>query len=176
MKKLLALILVAGSASVCHAQLMSTNTSQQEVPPNSDSATYVTASSDTLSLSGTVLTVTSGSFFNLFGQPTTIAVEDGPPGMPGTVLFTLSDSGSAGYVFPEGGGLYFGTFTGAGSLTPSEVTDLNNGDLFVNISTTTESSMNGEVRGQITSVPEPATMTLMGVGALAWLAKRRQKA
>jgi len=169
-------MIVAGSASFCQAQITANLTSQQEVPPDSDSTTYSTTASASFSLVGTILTTTSGSFFNLFGQPVEISVDDGAPGTAGTVLFDLTDSGSGDYVFPTGGGLYVGAFSGSGSLTTQELTDLNNGDLYVNITTTTQSSPGGEVRGQITVAPEPATMTLMAMGSLAWLAKRRKSA
>jgi len=71
------------------------------------------------------------------------------------------------------GGLIDGSFAGSGTLTSQQVTDLNNGDLYVNLQTS--AMPQGEVRGQITAVPEPGSMTLMCAGSLTWLAARRKK-
>jgi hypothetical protein len=86
-------------------------------------------------------------------------------------LFTLTVDPDA---FAVGGGEYDGTFSGTTTLTSQQISDLNGGDLYANIQTATYSTP-GEIRGQITGVPEPVTMTLMGVGSMAWMAMRRKK-
>jgi hypothetical protein len=179
MKKLLTLIAVAGSLNVCHAQFYtSTLTSQQEVPvgANHDSTTYNTGAAADLSLNGSTLTVSEGVFGNLLGEPNPVSgvtIDVGLPGVQGSALFNVP----VAFEFAEGGGLFFGSFGGSVTLTGTEISELNSGDLYLNITTPTQNPITpgGEVRGQITSVPEPATMTLMGVGSMAWLAMRRKK-
>jgi cell shape-determining protein MreC len=58
-------------------------------------------------------------------------------------------------------------------LTAQQITDLNNGDLCVNLGTDTFPS--GLIRGEINEVPEPSTLALVGTGSLAWLAGVRRK-
>jgi hypothetical protein len=180
MKKLLALIAVAGSLNVCHAQnFYATLTSQQEVPlgANNDSATYSTAAAAEFVLSGDTLTVSDGVFGNLLGEPNAvngITIDVGAAGVQGTPLFDIP----VAFEFAEGGGLYFGSFSGSVTLTAPQISELNSEGLYLNIATPTENpaTPDGEVRGQIIAgVPEPATMTLMAVGSLAWLAKRRRR-
>ena len=67
-----------------------------------------------------------------------------------------------------------GTFSGSGTLTAGQITDLNNGNLYINITDPVYPS--GEIRGQIETVPEPATMALMGLGPLvgAFLLRRKK--
>jgi hypothetical protein len=173
MKKILTLVVVAGGLNVCQAQNYTADlTSTQEVPPSNISSVEGTYSFANFTLSGDTLTVTSAFYGNMVGDPTEITVNDAPPGFNASgPLFALTVDNDMTTV---SGGLVDGTFSGSGTLTSGEVTDLNNGNLYVNIDTTAVPT--GEVRGQITAVPEPATMTLMGIGSLAWLAKRRKKA
>ncbi len=175
MKKLLTLVAVAGSLNLCQAQqtYQATLSSLNEVPPNSLSTIEGTYGLGNFSLTGTTLSVTAG-FYDYSYAPTVISINDGPPTANGPILFDLNIDNDA---FPVGGGLYSGTFSGSGSLTPSEVTDLGDGDLYVNIQTAVSvgAGQPGEMRGQLQEVPEPATMSLMGVGSLAWLAMRRRK-
>jgi hypothetical protein len=49
--------------------------------------------------------------------------------------------------------------------------DLMNGNVFLQIATT--SRPGGEIRGQFTPVPEPASIAIVGMGALALIRKRR---
>jgi hypothetical protein len=65
-----------------------------------------------------------------------------------------------------------GTFSGGGGLLASQIADVQNGNLYVNITDSVFPS--GEIRGQIELVPEPATFALMGTGFLGLLAMRRQ--
>jgi len=172
MKKLLTLIAVAGSFGVCQGQnYTATLTSTQEVPANDLTSVDGTYAFGNFSLSGSTLSVTAGFYGNSVGDPTFITVNDAPPTANGPVLFDLTINNDETTV---NGGLIDGSFAGSGTLTPPQITDLQNGDLYVNLQTAAVSSP-GEVRGQITATPEPATMALMGVGSLVWMVVRRRK-
>jgi hypothetical protein len=176
MKKILTLIAVAGTCSVCHAQnYQAILTGTQEVPANNLTSTDGTYSFASFSLSGNVLSVTSAFYGNSVGAPTVITVNEQQPGFVGPQLFELNIDNDE----VNNGGFVDGTYSSsAGSetyqLTGTDLAALNDGGLYVNIATAAEP--NGEIRGQITAVPEPASLTLMGIGSLAWLAKRRKKA
>src|ERR1700733_15210338 len=172
MKKLLTLIVVVGGVNLCQAQNFSASmTSTQEVPPNNLTGTDGTYGFADFTLNGNTLSVSAAFYGNSVGDPTVITVDDAPPWFNATgPLFDLTINNDETVV---NGGLIDGSFTGSGTLTPQQVTDLNNGDLYVNLQTSTMPQ--GEVRGQITAVPEPGTMTLMCVGSLSWLAARRKK-
>jgi len=173
MKKLVALIALASSLNLCQAQTYkATFSGTQEVPPNSVTGSDGTYALANFILSGTTFTVSGGFYGYSIGIPTSITINDAPPGFNAlTPLFTLTIDPDA---FPVGGGQYDGTFSGSGTLTPGEITDLDAGDLYGNIQTVSYESP-GEVRGQISSVPdEPMTMTLMGVASLACMALRRK--
>jgi hypothetical protein len=172
MKTLLMTLGIFGSLTLARGQsYMATLTSLNEVPPNSLSTTEGTYGIGNFTLTGTTLTVTGG-FYGYSYPVTVVSLDDGPPTANGPVVFDFTIDNDA---FPVGGGFYDGTFSGSGTLTPSEVTDLNDGDLYVNIQTAVSAGAGqpGEIRGQL--VPEPATLTLMGAGSLAWLAVRRRK-
>jgi hypothetical protein len=59
------------------------------------------------------------------------------------------------------------------SITQTALDHMNNGLAYVNIHTTTFSG--GEIRGQITLVPEPTTATLLGLGVAGLVVARRRK-
>jgi len=173
MQIILTLAAVFGGIHICQAQnFTATATSDQEVPSNGNTTSQGAYGFGDFTLSGNTFTVTTGFYGNIDGDPTVITISDAPPGFNAAgPLFALTVDSDETTV---NGGLIDGTFSGSGTLTAGEITDLNNGDLYVNIATTPFPA--GEVRGQITAVPEPATMTLMAVGSLSWLAMRRKKA
>ena len=96
------------------------------------------------SLSGTTLTLTVGTYQDLLGNSTAVTVNDAAAGMNGAVIFALELNAP---------GTTTGIFTGAGTLTAQQITDLQAGNLYVNIRTSVFPS--GEIRGQITAVPTP---------------------
>jgi hypothetical protein len=188
MKKLLTLIVVGGSFGVCQAQSFTVAaTSQQELPLDSENytsldGTYAAANfTFTGNAGGGTLSTTSDGFFGYSYLPTEIDVDDafaaGANGS-GPTLFTLSVV--FGDAIPNSGGLYNGLFAGSGALDAQQVTDLENGDLYLNLQSafSQEAGQPGEVRGQINGVPDECgtmTMMLMGVGSLAWLVMQRRK-
>jgi hypothetical protein len=58
------------------------------------------------------------------------------------------------------------------TLQGSELTDLQSGLWYVNV--VTEGFPNGEIRGQLTAVPEPSTVAFILLGTCALLSKRRK--
>ncbi|MCC7435207.1 MAG: CHRD domain-containing protein [Methanoregulaceae archaeon] len=132
----------------------------QEVPPN--------ASPGFGSFTGTLDDVTgaitlTGSFSGLLA-PAVAAHIHGPalPGVNGPVILPLTVSNATS-----------GTVTGNGVFTPAQVANLLSGLNYVNIHTSTFPG--GEIRGQITAVPEPGTLAALGLGAAAFLRRRRAR-
>ena len=67
-----------------------------------------------------------------------------------------------------------GVFTSAPiTLTTAQETDLLNGKYYVNIHTATNGG--GEIRGFLVVTPEPATLSLLGIGSLALLRRSRRR-
>jgi hypothetical protein len=131
----------------------------QEVPPHNTPA-YGSAD---FTLNGTTLSVdaNTGIYTDLLGGANNVVIADGPVGMNGTTVFSLT---------LDTPGATSGTFEGSGTLTMQQITDLNAGNFYVNIRDTVFPS--GELRGQLEAVPEPSTLALAGLGALAFLTLR----
>jgi hypothetical protein len=166
MKQFLTIIGIFGSLTIAHAQsYVAELAGNQEVPPNS-SPGYGDAD---FTLSGTTLSVNAGTgtYQDLLGNSSAVTINDASPngyGYNGAVIFapSLNSPGSTS-----------GTFTGSGSLSTQQISDLNAGDLYVNLRSNVYPS--GEIRGELELVPEPSTLALLGAGALASLARRRGK-
>lgn len=171
MKTLLALsLLAAGLTSADAADLFyvaNLDTAQEAhrnddpvgPPDRSGSGTGSFTLSDTGNFSYSI------SYSGLSGNSTAAHVH-GPaaPGFDAGVLFGL-----------QGGtfGQTFGSFSGSQQLTATQIDQLNNGLLYVNIHSANFGG--GEIRGQITAVPEPSTWALMaGAGGLMLALKRRR--
>ena len=77
--------------------------------------------------------------------------------------------------FSNGLGAQSGTISGSQALTAGQIDQLNNGLWYVNIHS--GNFPGGEIRGQITAVPEPGTWALMGTAGamMAAAAIRRRK-
>lgn len=136
-----------------------------EVPPNASTAT----GSGTLSLSGTTLNY---NFGGLWTFPVTTGSINGPAnsGSTAPVLFDLGAPSFAVPNPPDPGGY---TFVGAiNNLTTPQMNDLLAGLWYVNVYSTTYPE--GEIRGQITPVPEPSAFALAGLGAGALLLLRKR--
>jgi hypothetical protein len=83
---------------------------------------------------------------------------------------------NAPVLFPFTGtfGTTAGTFDGSVSLSAQNISDLNAGLYYVNVHS--QAFGGGEIRGQITAVPEPSTIALGSVAAFGMLALRRRRA
>jgi hypothetical protein len=162
MKKIIAVLAVLCSLAISNAQTyQATLDGLQEVPPNASPAFGL----GDFTLSGTNLSVTTGTYQDLLGGATIVTIQDAPVGVigPKVFLLTLDTPGST-----------TGTFSGLGGLTAAQITDLNAGNLYVNIRSSVFPG--GELRGQILAVPEPTSLALFGIGSLVLIAKRRKKA
>jgi hypothetical protein len=162
MKKILIIFTLLGSLTVVHAQssFEANLDGLQVVPPNISPAFGL----GDFSLSGTTLSVTTGTYQDLLGTSTAVTLHDAAPGVNGPVIFLLT---------LDSPGTTIGTFSGSGALTVGQIADLDSGNLYVSIHSTVVPG--GEIRGQLEPVPEPATMALLGAGSLALLAMRRRK-
>ena len=137
----------------------------QEVPPHNTPA-YGSAdftfdsSSNTLSVDAG-----SGQYADLLAGSTTVRLQDAAPGSNGPTVFLLT---------LDSPGNTTGTFSGSGTLTAPQFNDLTAGSLYVNIADSVFPS--GEIRGQLTSVPEPTSLTaLAAVGLLSIRRPRRSR-
>ncbi|MGH7994199.1 MAG: CHRD domain-containing protein [Limisphaerales bacterium] len=145
-----------------HAQMYTAELDPfQEIPPHNTPG-YGEAN---FTLSGTTLSVDAGTgqYGSLLGGALSVVIGDAAPGANGPTVISLT---------LDTPGQTTGTFSGSGTLTAGQITDLNAGNLYVNIRDSVYPS--GEIRGQILAVPEPATITLASLGALALLAIRRK--
>lgn len=163
MKTILITVVLLGSLSLSRAQSYVANLDPfQEVPPHN---TPGYGSAD-FTLNGTTFSIDAGTglYADLLAGASTVRLQDAAVGMngPTVFLFNLDIPGNTS-----------GTFSGSGTLTAGQITDLMNGNLYVNIADSVYPS--GEIRGQIEQAPEPATVALLGAGSLVLLAVRRRK-
>ena len=125
----------------------------QEVPPHNTPA-YGSAD---FTLSGTTLSINAGTgiYNDLLAGATRVSLNDAAPGMNGPTIFTFT---------LDTPGQTSGTYEGSGTMTAGQITDLNNGNVYINISDSVYPS--GEIRGQLEAVPEPSALALLAVGSL----------
>ncbi|HEY5232587.1 MAG TPA: CHRD domain-containing protein [Verrucomicrobiae bacterium] len=166
MKKLLTLILLIGGLAGAWAQgtlqfTVNVNGSN-EVPPNGSPG----FGSGGLTLNGTDLSyLFSGSdLFEGNALPTDATI-NGPADASSNapLIFDLGAPTISPIQPPPGSGYSWqGTVN---NLTGTEISDLENGLWYVNVFTSSGDYPNGEIRGQITPVPEPSALALLGLGA-----------
>ncbi len=133
----------------------------QEVPPNASpaSGTLIGTLNDVtgaISVSGT---------YSILLAPITAAHIHGlaPAGVNAGVILPLVTTGGTS-----------GSYTGNGVFTPAQVNGVIAGLTYANFHTS--QFPGGEIRGQISAVvPEPSTMLALGVGAAAFLRRRKSR-
>ena len=162
MKKLIALGVLAASLCLSHAQIFY----QASLDPAQDGGGARSGSGvGSFTLNGNIITY--NVTFSGLSAPTIAAHIHGsaPPGVNAPVLFP----------FTGPFGTTSGTFSGTTApLTVQQISDLNAGLFYANIHTVNFGG--GEIRGQITAVPEPTTLALLSASGLLALAVRRKKA
>jgi hypothetical protein len=128
----------------------------------------LTLSGLTLSLSGTYSGLTTAMSAGHIHGP-------GAPGVNASVIYDLVGPGVLT-------GTTSGTYSGSITLTPvvtgytttsQQIADLNAGLWYLNIHDSTFPG--GEIRGQITQVPEPSSLALLGLGAGALVYRLRRR-
>jgi hypothetical protein len=135
-----------------------------------------------ITLSGTTLTFSGGTYSGLMANASAAHIHGpGLPlnqgGTPAGVLYNLGTGATPVIPLGSTAGTISGTVNlsaGVGGFSLAQQLDQLNGGLwYVNIHSSF--APNGEIRGQILLVPEPATWALGGLGLLGLLAWRRKK-
>lgn len=136
----------------------------QEVPPNASPAFGL--GDLTLDTVSGFVTITTGTYQDLLGGATAVTLNDAAIGSNGPIILvlTLDTPGAA-----------TGTFSGSGTITAGQVTDMINTNTYINIRS--QVFPNGEIRGQIFIIPEPTSAALVGLGSLggSLVLRRRRK-
>lgn len=158
----LALALVAAPAGAVTIQLTASIDGAQETPPvatpatGSATITYDTATnllSWTITFSGLIGTISNAHFHG-----------PAPVGTPAGVRVGI----------PFTAGVTSGTLIGSATLSEAFETELLSELWYINIHSTFRPG--GEIRGQVTVVPEPGTLALAVLGLAALAAGRRARA
>jgi hypothetical protein len=150
---------IASAQTTYHATL----TGSQEVPANASTAT----GSGTVVLNAAQNQIIVDESWTGLTTPATLSHIHGPaaPGVNAGVLFGFTGVPSA-----TSGSIPEQTF----AITPAQVAELQGGLLYMNVHDSTFGG--GEIRGQLTLVPEPSTWALLGVGlaGVAWRLRRKK--
>ncbi len=163
-----AVLVLALAAFAAQANLIlftATLTGSQETPPTASPASGF----GTVLLNDVLLTITVDESWSGLTTPATASHIHCcvPPGFSASVLFPL-----AGVPAATSGAIPEQTF----AITAAQIVSLEAGLFYLNIHSSTYPG--GEIRGQLLRAPEPMTLALLGLGALAAFGAgaRRRKA
>lgn len=111
------------------------------------------------------LTISNGTYQDLIGNSTVVTLNDAPIGSNGVSILVLT---------LDNPGVTTGTFSGSGTITAGQVTDMIATNTYINIQSNVFPS--GEIRGQLYVVPEPSTVLLACTGIFGlFLIRHRRK-
>ena len=133
----------------------------QEVPPNGSPA-FGSGIFTLDNVSGAFNVQAGSSYQDLLGNSTGVSLNDAAVGSNGPLLLALT---------LDTPGATSGTFSGSGTLTATQISDVVAGNGYVNIRSNVFPS--GEIRGQLVAVPEPASLALAGLIMFPLLKRRR---
>ncbi len=159
-------VAAAFSTAICSAQLtfQANLTGSQEVGPNASPATGF----GTVVLNGTLDHITVNESWSGLTAPASASHIHGPagPGTNASILFPFSGVPAA-----TSGSIPQQTF----AITPTQVAQLEAGLFYMNVHDA--NFPGGEIRGQLTLVPEPGTWALLGLGlaSTGWILRRKKK-
>jgi len=155
--------LLGASASAAILSFEANLDGLQEVPPNaSPGFGQVDLTLDTTS---GFVTITTGTYQDLLGGATAVTLSDAAIGVngPNALVLTLDTPAATS-----------GTFSGGGTITGGQVTDMINTNTYINIRSNVFPS--GEIRGQLFVVPEPSSLLLAcgGLVGLFFIGQRKK--
>lgn len=134
----------------------------QEVPPhNVPGYGYAELTLDTVS---GFLTLSNSTYQDLIGGSTAVTINDAPIGSNGISILVLT---------LDNPGAMTGTFSGSGTITAGQVTDMIATNTYINIRSNVFPS--GEIRGQLFLVPEPSSLLLACSGIIGLIAIRQRR-
>lgn len=136
----------------------------QEVMPHNTPG-YGSADLTLDTVSGLVtITASTGIYADLLAGASTVRIQDAGIGTNGPTILVLN---------LDTPGNTSGTFSGSGTITAGQVTDMINTNTYINITDSVFPS--GEIRGQIFLVPEPTSMMLVSLGVVGLMIARRRR-
>lgn len=131
----------------------------QETPPNASPATGI----GLVVLDDVANTIKVNESWSGLSAPATAShIHTGGVGIPGPVTFALTSVPAA----------TSGSLEQTFAVTPAQIASLEAGQMYFNVHDSVFPG--GEIRGQISVVPEPAMLSLLGTGAMALMARRRR--
>jgi len=159
---LIGVCLLGASASAAILTFEANLDPLQEVPPqNIPGFGFAELTLDTVT---GFVTLTNSTYQDLVGNSTAVTLNDAAIGSNGPIALTLT---------LDAPGTTTGTFSGSGTITAGQVTDMIATNTYINIRSNVFPS--GEIRGQLYVVPEPSSLLLACSGVVGLLFVRRRR-